>query len=163
MWSDLWPGAGSEEELRELPLPDALDLALAEGHESALDDSTAWRRLNIAADKALCWNLADYENTPLGELSPGCALRAYLAVALHRSEVRLLLLDEPTNHLDLPSILWLQHSIIASGKTVIMVSHDEAFLDAVADHVWEIDADHKSLTISGAQYSAYKHAKLVAL
>lgn len=46
---------------------------------------------------------------------------------------------------------------------MIVVSHDEAFLDSVADHIWEIDADNHSLTVSGAQYSAYKHQKLVAI
>jgi ATPase subunit of ABC transporter with duplicated ATPase domains len=82
---------------------------------------------------------------------------------LHRPEIELLLLDEPTNHLDLPSIVWLQQSIIASGKTVIAVSHDEAFLDAIATHIWEMNADDRTLHVSGSKYSAYKHAKLMAL
>ena len=147
-WSTLL--GGDEEELRELPLPDALDLAAAdpEAPQYALDDVEAWRRLSLAAHDALEWRTARYDTTPLGQLSPGSAVRAYLAVALNRRSVRLLLLDEPTNHLDLPSILWLQHTLLASGKAVVMVSHDAAFLDAVADHIWYIDPYEHSLTTS---------------
>eukprot|EP00041_Stephanoeca_diplocostata_P028903 m.836856 g.836856 ORF g.836856 m.836856 type:complete len:567 (+) comp23459_c0_seq13:153-1853(+) len=162
-WEHLLPGAGTEEELRALPVEDALQLALEQGSECALEDSDSWRRLHTSAQADLCWNIADYTNTPIGQLSPGCTLRAYLAIALHRPDVRLLLLDEPTNHLDLPSILWLQRSILASGKSVIVVSHDEVFLDAIAEHVWEIDKDKHNLVVFGANYSTYMREKRLAL
>eukprot|EP00056_Hartaetosiga_gracilis_P000477 m.38552 g.38552 ORF g.38552 m.38552 type:complete len:616 (+) comp10223_c0_seq1:252-2099(+) len=162
-WLLLWPGAAeSEEELLEMTLGEAMDAAMMEGLEFAVDDEEAWQRLHGVAKETLLWNLSQYDNTPLGKLSPGSALRAYLAVALHRTDVRLLLLDEPTNHLDLPSILWLQQTILQSGKTVIIVSHDEAFLDAIADHVWEIDADEHQLVVSGAKYSDYMTSKRLA-
>lgn len=162
-WSKLWPGIGTEEQLRELPLPDAIDLAIAQGLDYACDDEEVWRRVTVAAGYALCWNLAGYDHIPLGKLSPGSALRAYLLLALQRPDIHLLLLDEPTNHLDLPSILWLEQSIMASGKTVMIVSHDEAFLDAVADRIWEVDDTNASLTVSVAQYSSFKAAKLLAI
>lgn len=162
-WAQLLPTAEcSEEELRTMTLPEALDMAAASGDDSAVEDIDTWRRLSVAAHSALGWSTAAYDRTPLGQLSPGCAVRAYLAVALHRVDVKLLLLDEPTNHLDIPSILWLQQTILASGKAVVMVSHDHAFLDAVADHIWDVDASRHSLTVSGAQFSAYVHAKEVA-
>jgi len=121
-----------------------------------------WRTLHIAASQHLGWHTAGYNTTPVGKLSPGCAVRAYLAVALHRPGIRLLLLDEPTNHLDMPSILWLQASIAASGKAVVFVSHDAAFLDAVADHLWDIDPTKHALTVSGAKFGDFCRAKEMA-
>ncbi|KAJ8599835.1 hypothetical protein CTAYLR_005601 [Chrysophaeum taylorii] len=163
-WSRLLPLAECDEAgLREMTLPDALDMAAAaSGDEGAMEDVEAWRRLSIAAQEALDWKTATYDATPLGRLSPGSATRAYLAVALRRRDVKLLLLDEPTNYLDIPSMLWLQETILASGKAVVVVSHDEAFLDAVADHVWDVDPDKRSLSVSGARYSAYCRAKALA-
>jgi ATPase subunit of ABC transporter with duplicated ATPase domains len=177
-------GALDEAELRDMVIADALDMAAAVlncggGDEeasstgggatgelnaaSAVDDAEAWRELSVAANDALEWRTAGYDKTPIGQLSPGCAMRAYLAIALLRRNIRLLLLDEPTNHLDLPSIMWLQHAIAASQKTVVFVSHDEAFLDAVADHIWDIDPDNDhSLTISGAGFMAFRRAKELA-
>lgn len=162
-WSDLLHNVAEEAELRELTVEDALGTALAYGCECAADDEDTWRRVLAANGTALSWDVSGYSETPIGSLSPGSALRAYLAIALHRPGVQLILCDEPTNHLDLPSVLWLQHSIIASGKSFVIVSHDEAFLDAVADHIWEIDADKQQLTTTGSSYSAYKHAKLMAI
>eukprot|EP00958_Prasinococcus_capsulatus_P012477 scaffold1243_cov403-Prasinococcus_capsulatus_cf.AAC.37 len=159
-WSQLiHDAAQDEEELREMSLPEALDMAAAVGGEEAVEDAEAWRRMCVAANAAgLAWD--SYNATPLGQLSPGCAVRAYLAIALHRRDLRLLLLDEPTNHLDLPSILWLGQAILASGKAAVIVSHDEAFLDAVADHVWFVN--QHTLTSSGAKFSEFKHAQQLA-
>ena len=143
-------------------MPEAIDLSLAAGNDSALEDAEAWRKLSVSAHEALEWRTARYETTPLGKLSPGCALRAYLAVALHRRSIEVLLLDEPTNHLDLPSILWLERSILAAGKSVVVVSHDAAFLDNVCDHLWEIDTHEKTLTVSGSSYSNFRREKQLA-
>lgn len=162
-WSRLFPGVGSEKELLELPLPEAFDLAVALGVQSAYDDAELWRSLCVTADNLLGWNLANYTQTPIKKLSPGAAFRAYIAVALRRPGVRLLLLDEPTNHLDLPSILWLKAEIIASRKAFVVVSHDEAFLNEVANYIWEIDTVHHNLTVSTMQYSVYKQSKLKAI
>jgi ATP-binding cassette, subfamily F, member 3 len=46
-----------------------------------------------------------------------------------------LLLDEPTNHLDLDTTDWLEHYLRTFGQTVLLISHDRAFLDSVVDHV----------------------------
>lgn len=162
-WASLLHTSGLEEaELRELPLPEALEYALAGGHEEALEDEEFWRAHMVAAGATLHWDVSRYDTTPLGELSPGSALRAYLAIAIRRPSVKLLLLDEPTNHLDLPSILWLQQALLASRKAAVIVSHDGMFLDAVADHVWDLSAETRTLTVSGAKYSAFRHAQQVA-
>lgn len=159
-WSTLLGGI-DEETLRELPLPDALDLAAAED-PSFVEDAEAWRRLFAAASDLLGWEAAGYDTTPLGMLSPGCGVRAYLAVALHRPDIELLLLDEPTNHMDIASVLWLKESLLASNKSAVLVSHDAAFMDGVCDHVWSFDSDSRHLTVSGASYSDFRRAEAIA-
>eukprot|EP00727_Mastigamoeba_balamuthi_P000016 m51a1_g10010 hypothetical protein (576) ;mRNA; f:10011-11738 len=162
-WSALLGVAGaSEDELRRMTVAEALDAAVAEGREGALDDADAWRRLCVASRELLGWGAARYDAVPIGELSTGSAVRAYLAVALARPGVEALLLDEPTNHLDLPSALWLQASLVASAKAVVVVSHDADFVDAVCDHLWVVDPADRSLAASGAKLSAYRRAERVA-
>ena len=153
-----------EEELRDMTVGDALDTAIAQGsNDSICHDEESWRQMLIAAGKDLCWDYANYQDTPISQLSPGASFRAYLAIALHRQDIQLLLLDEPTNHLDLPSILWLQHAILASQKTVIIVSHDEDFLNAIANRIWEIDFIQQTLTVSVSKYFDYMEAKRLAV
>ncbi|HNT33513.1 MAG TPA: ABC-F family ATP-binding cassette domain-containing protein [bacterium] len=68
------------------------------------------------------------------EFSGGWKMRILLAkLLLERPDI--LLLDEPTNHLDLESMLWLEEWIRGSGRTVIMVSHERAFMDRLVDRV----------------------------
>lgn len=73
---------------------------------------------------------------PMSRLSGGWKTRCSLACALFQT-AELLLLDEPTNFLDLPSIIWLENYIksLPSSVTVLVVSHDRAFADAVADEL----------------------------
>ena len=73
---------------------------------------------------------------PVSELSGGWQSRCDLACALVQ-QADVLMLDEPTNFLDLPAIVWLQRYIIETmkGKTVIVVTHDRAFADAVAEEL----------------------------
>ena len=69
-------------------------------------------------------------------LSGGESRRAALARAL-LGDPDVLLLDEPTNHLDLPTIQWLEQTLINGRKTLLMVSHDRAFLKNVTtDTLW---------------------------
>ena len=74
----------------------------------------------------------------LGTFSGGQLMRASLAKLL-LSEPDLMLLDEPTNHLDLPSTEWLEGYLRSYKGSMILVSHDRYFLEAVVDHVWEIE------------------------
>ena len=70
-----------------------------------------------------------------------------LAIALSRREGRsVLLMDEPTNHLDIVSMRILERMFREDGKnlTMILVSHDESFLSACTDTVWEIIRDGQS-------------------
>jgi ATPase subunit of ABC transporter with duplicated ATPase domains len=74
----------------------------------------------------------------MGELQGGQKVRVLLAQALFgRPEA--LLLDEPTNHLDLDSIHWLREFLVRQDATVIVISHDRHFLNAVCTHTADID------------------------
>lgn len=71
------------------------------------------------------------------EFSGGWRMRIELAkLLLQRPDV--LLLDEPTNHLDIESIQWLENFLATKANTVVLVSHDRAFLDAVTTRTIEI-------------------------
>jgi ATP-binding cassette subfamily F protein uup len=72
------------------------------------------------------------------ELSGGQKKRIFLAQLLLQ-EPDLIIMDEPTNHLDLTAIEWLENFLSGPSITLIMVTHDRYFLDAVANEIIEID------------------------
>lgn len=71
---------------------------------------------------------------PVGQFSGGWQMRIALARAL-MAPSDLLLLDEPTNHLDLDAMLWLERWLQSYPGTVLTISHDTEFLDAVSTHI----------------------------
>ncbi len=87
------------------------------------------------------------ENRKVAEFSGGWRMRMNLAQALMcRSD--LLLLDEPTNHLDLDAVIWLEGWLKRYPGTLLIISHDREFLDAVVTHVISI-ADQAAELFSG--------------
>ena len=72
------------------------------------------------------------------DLSGGTKKRVALGRALV-AQPELLLLDEPTNHLDIDAIEWLQELLVARRGALVLVSHDRAFIDAVATRIVELD------------------------
>src|ERR687891_1139553 len=74
----------------------------------------------------------------MGELQGGQKVRVLLAQALF-GHPQALLLDEPTNHLDLDSIHWLREFLVRYEGTLIVISHDRHFLNAVCTHIADID------------------------
>jgi ATP-binding cassette subfamily F protein 3 len=93
----------------------------------------------------------DFER-PLEQLSGGQATRSMLARLL-LEEPDLLLLDEPTNHLDLAGIEWLESYLRSWKGAIVVVAHDRAFLDAVAEDTW--DLAWSKLDRYRGNYSAY--------
>ncbi|MDX2183314.1 MAG: ABC-F family ATP-binding cassette domain-containing protein [Gemmatimonadaceae bacterium] len=89
--------------------------------------------------QGLGFDPADAATRPLASLSGGERGRVGLAAQLAQP-ADLLLLDEPTNHLDLDTIQWLQRYLAELDETVLVVSHDRAFLDDIADHVLHVES-----------------------
>jgi ATP-binding cassette subfamily F protein 3 len=90
--------------------------------------------------------------TPVGQLSGGERGRLGLARQLV-TPADILLLDEPTNHLDLETTKWLEDYLASTNETVLVVSHDRAFLAAVVDHVLHFEGD--SATPYAGRYAAF--------
>ena len=86
------------------------------------------------------------------EFSGGWQMRIALAKLLIRNP-EVLLLDEPTNHLDLESVKWLEGFLRGYAGTVIVVSHDRAFMDNMVDRVAEID--NGQVNLYKGNYSKY--------
>ncbi len=97
---------------------------------------------------------------PVSEFSGGWQMRVALAKLLTRNP-EVLLLDEPTNHLDLESVRWLEGFLRTYEGTVIVVSHDRAFMDNMVDRVAEVA--NGQLSLYKGNYSAYMKAREEAL
>ncbi len=89
---------------------------------------------------------------PPAALSGGEQTRASLA-RLVIADPDLLLLDEPTNHLDLDALEWLEEHLRRRNGSLLVASHDRAFLDATVNRIWEL-RDRRLTTFRG-DYSAY--------
>lgn len=92
----------------------------------------------------------------VGDFSGGWRMRLNLAQAL-MCPSDLLLLDEPTNHLDLDAIIWLEEWLKGYPGTLMLISHDRDFLDAVVDHVAHVD--QRKITLYRGGYSAFERAR----
>ncbi|MBB1518330.1 ATP-binding cassette domain-containing protein [Aquipseudomonas guryensis] len=142
------------------------DLAAAE----AAHDGTAIARLHSELDNAdgytadararkLLAGLGfsnEQMDKRVGDFSGGWRMRLNLAQAL-MCPSDLLLLDEPTNHLDLDAILWLEEWLKSYPGTLLLISHDRDFLDAVVDHVAHLE--QQKLTLYRGGYSAFERTR----
>ena len=100
--------------------------------EAALVEAEAWSAPSRAEQLLAGLGFAPDEWTrPVESFSGGWQMRIALARAL-MAPSDLLLLDEPTNHLDLDAMLWLERWLASYPGTVLLISHDTEFLDAVA-------------------------------
>lgn len=142
------------------------DLAAAEDAH----DGTALARLHSELDSADGYTadararklLAGLGFTPeqmdrrVGDFSGGWRMRLNLAQAL-MCPSELLLLDEPTNHLDLDAILWLEEWLKGYPGTLLLISHDRDFLDAVVDNIAHLE--QRKLTLYRGGYSAFERTR----
>ncbi|MEO6864246.1 MAG: ATP-binding cassette domain-containing protein [Gemmatimonadaceae bacterium] len=138
------------------------------GGPSALRDMD---RLHHALDAANAWQVQTRVEIVLFHLgldgdmqfsaaSGGRKRQTLLARALV-AEPDVLLLDEPTNHLDVEAVEWMENFLIDRGITLVLVTHDRAFLRRVATRIVELDRGR--LVDWGADYDTYLHRKEAAL
>jgi len=149
--------------------PNASRSSLTAGERFEIIDrdlrARAWEILRgLQFDKAMA-------HAAVSTLSGGWRTRLVLALALcDIKNTDLLLLDEPTNHLDLHAVLWLRSFLVneigsdgssynedggTSGCTLVIVSHDHDFMDAVAQEVVVLDHHEKLLKYYPGNYSTY--------
>ncbi len=95
----------------------------------------------------------------MSEVAPGWKLRVLLAQALF-SDPDILLLDEPTNNLDINTIRWLETTLNDRKSTMIIISHDRHFLNAVCTHM--ADIDYGELRIYPGNYDEFMTASTQA-
>ncbi len=131
-------------------------MKLAESH-AALEAIDGYRARSRAAAimHGLGFPAADHERT-VAEFSGGWRVRLAMARALC-ARAALLLLDEPTNHLDLDAILWLEEWLRAFQGTLLVISHDREFLDAVIGRVLHID--NRAIRSYSGNYSQFEHKR----
>ena len=92
----------------------------------------------------------------MGTLSGGMIKKVALAQVLVE-DTKVLLLDEPTNHLDITTITWLQNYLKETKRSVLMVTHDRYFLDAVCTNIYELARN--KLKLYQGNYSQYLEKK----
>ena len=96
------------------------------------------------------------QQAEVNSFSGGWRMRLNLARCLMKP-ADLLLLDEPTNHLDMPAIIWLEKWLKQCPETIILISHDREFLDAVVTHILHIE--QQDLCLYTGHYSDFEHAR----
>ena len=98
----------------------------------------------------------DQTREPVRSFSGGWRMRLNLARTLMKPS-DLLLLDEPTNHLDMDAIIWLENWLKSYKGTLLLISHDRDFLDAVADHIAHIEG--QKIQLYPGNYSAFERIR----
>ncbi|WP_353185645.1 ATP-binding cassette domain-containing protein [Parapedobacter lycopersici] len=129
--------------------------------ESRFAEMDGWNAESAAA--TLLSNLGINESVHyklVKELDGNQKVRVLLAQALFGNP-DILLLDEPTNDLDIETITWLEDFLAGYEATVLVVSHDRHFLDAVCTHV--VDIDFSKMTIYTGNYSFWYESSQLAL
>lgn len=150
---------------------------ITEWHHLALEaasDTTVLNRMQQLQDEIesnQAWNLENRISTTISRLglptdaqfntlSGGMKRRVLLGQALV-AEPDLLLLDEPTNHLDIDSILWLEEFLIQFKGSLLFITHDRSFLQALATRI--LDLDRGQLTSWPGSYQKYCDSKQALL
>lgn len=159
-------------QLQTIKQYEAVCSAIAENADTKLSQSlqSKFEALSLTMDDLNLWNY-EFEvrsvldklgitnlEQKMGVLSGGMAKKVALAQVLI-DDTKLLLLDEPTNHLDISTIAWLERWLMETKRTVLMVTHDRYFLDAVCTSIYELD--RKTITLYTGNFSTFLEKKAV--
>ena len=138
------------------------------GNEKSDSIQKRYEELMLKMDKLDLWNYESQISSILttlginnldikmGKLSGGMLKKVALAQVLVE-DTKLILLDEPTNHLDIRTISWLQDYLHNTSRSVLMVTHDRYFLDAVCNNIYELNRNKLKLYVGN--YSQYLEKK----
>jgi ATPase subunit of ABC transporter with duplicated ATPase domains len=158
--TELWQVKAERDRIYDLPdmsEADGMRVADLEVQFAEMDGYTAEAR---AGELLLGLDIPLEQHTgPMSAVAPGWKLRVLLAQALF-SDPDVLLLDEPTNNLDINTIRWLENMLTQRNSTIIIISHDRHFLNAVCTHM--ADLDYGELRVYPGNYDDYMLASTQA-
>ena len=137
--------------------PDDMDKALNE-----MEIHEAWDLENEMSQILSQLKITDL-TSKMKTLSGGQIKRVALAKLLVETRAQhrhtLLIMDEPTNHLDVDMVEWLENYLSKAMVTLLLVTHDRYFLDAVCDIIWEIE--DFNLYVHNGSYGTYLENKII--
>lgn len=137
--------------------PDEMEIAIAE-----MENQKAWDLENEMKQILSQLKITDL-NAKMGTLSGGQIKRVALAKLLTETRAQhthtLLIMDEPTNHLDVEMVEWLENYLSKQKITLLLVTHDRYFLDAVCDIIWEME--DQNLYVHQGSYATYLENKMI--
>ena len=143
--------------LAEMSEEDGMKVAELETHFAEMDGYSAESRAGeilLGAGIPL-----ELHFGPMSEVAPGLKIRVLLAQALF-SDPDILLLDEPTNNLDINTIRWLEAVLNERKSTMVIISHDRHFLNAICTHM--ADIDYGELRVYPGNYDDFMTAATMA-
>jgi ATPase subunit of ABC transporter with duplicated ATPase domains len=136
----LWNALQERDKLYEGEMTDAVGMRLGELEEIIADEDGYSAEANAEELLIGAGVAKEFHGEKMGVIPTDLQFRTLLCQALFGNP-QALLLDEPTNHLDLESISWLENFFHSYSGTLIVVSHDRHFLNAVTTHIADIDYD----------------------
>lgn len=129
--------------------------------EEKFADMDGWNAENEAASLLSALGIKEeYHQVQMADMSGKQKVRVLLAQALFGKPDNLLL-DEPTNDLDLETVMWLENYLANYENTVLVVSHDRHFLDAISTHT--VDIDFGKVKLFAGNYSFWYQSSQLAL
>lgn len=150
-------GGGTKKGKSKVMSADATQTFVLEKQQEIDDEIQGSRVQSAEAEARKILNGLGFTRTmqdqPTKHFSGGWRMRISLARALF-VQPTLLMLDEPTNHLDLNAVLWLNDYLQGWRNTLLVVSHDQDFLDSVVTHI--IHLDHKKLKYYEGGFEKFK-------
>lgn len=127
---------------------------------TAMDESGAWTfdaKVKEVLGKLNIHHLNDVVNNLSGGQRKRVALAKTLIDIGFEHKHTLLMMDEPTNHLDVEMIEWLEHYLNQENVTLLLVTHDRYFLDAVCEEIWELE--RSNMYVYKGDYENYLEKK----
>jgi ATPase subunit of ABC transporter with duplicated ATPase domains len=152
----LWDAFQERDRLYEGEITDAVGIRLGELEEIVAEEDGYCAESNAEMLLQGMGITDDMHTLQLGTIPTDLQFRVLLCQALFGGP-EALLLDEPTNHLDMESIGWLEQFLFDYKGTLIVVSHDRHFLNAVTTHI--ADIDYETCIIYPGNYDAMVEAK----